>query len=93
MQLGPFADLDFRPDVDGCDTIPFVSLAASSVEVDLRRSGFGAALVRAGDDWARQQSYHQFTYDASLENKGSHRAYAAVGFDDVECAIRYRKEP
>jgi aminoglycoside 6'-N-acetyltransferase I len=61
------------------------------VDPDVRRRGVGTALVRAGEEWARGRGYAEFASDALLDNVTSHRAHEAIGFVEVERAVRYRK--
>jgi aminoglycoside 6'-N-acetyltransferase I len=89
--LAGFAELAERPYADGCDTSPVGFLEGWYVDPDARRLGVGAALVRAGEEWARRQGYRELASDALLENMVSHRAHTALGFAEVERAIRYRK--
>jgi aminoglycoside 6'-N-acetyltransferase I len=90
--LAGFAELGARVYADGCRTSPVGFLEGWYVDPDVRRQGIGAALVRAGEAWARQQGYRELASDALLENATSHRAHVALGFVEVERAVRYRKE-
>ena len=89
--LGGFAEVGTRPYADGCDTTPVAYLEGWYVDADVRRQGIGAALVGAAEDWARERGYREFASDALLENVESQRAHEAVGFAEVERAVRYRK--
>lgn len=89
--LAGFAELAERPYADGCDTSPVAFLEGWYVDPDARRLGVGAALVRTGEEWARTRGYHELASDALLENTVSHRAHTALGFAEVERAVRYRK--
>jgi GNAT superfamily N-acetyltransferase len=89
--LAGFAELAERPYADGCESGPVAYLEGWYVDPEARLSGVGAALVRAGEAWARARGYRELASDALLANTGSHRAHEAVGFVEVERAIRYRK--
>jgi aminoglycoside 6'-N-acetyltransferase I len=89
--LAGFIELGARPFADGCTTSPVAFLEGWYVDEDLRRRGIGTALVRAGENWARQHGYREMASDALLDNTTSHRAHAALGFAEVERAVRYRK--
>lgn len=89
--LAGFAEFGTRPYADGCDTSPVAYLEGWYVEPQARRLGIGAALVHAGEAWARQHGYRELASDALLENRGSQRAHEALGFTEVERAVRYRK--
>jgi aminoglycoside 6'-N-acetyltransferase I len=90
--LAGFVELGARPYADGCNTSPVAFLEAWYVDEDVRRKDIGASLVRAGEEWARQHGYRELASDALLDNTASHRAHEALGFAEVERAVRYRKE-
>jgi aminoglycoside 6'-N-acetyltransferase I len=48
-------------------------------------------LVKAAEDWAIVRGYTEIASDALLENTISERAHKALGFAEVERAIRFRK--
>ena len=89
--LAGFAELATRPYADGCDTSPVAYLEGWYVDPDARRGGVGAALVRAGEAWARRGGHRELASDALLENTTSQEAHQALGFTEVERAVRYRK--
>jgi|SRR5688572_7038263 aminoglycoside 6'-N-acetyltransferase I len=84
-------ELSLRPYVDGCDSSPVPFIEAWYVTEDARRSGIGGALVRAAEQWALENGYTEMASDAMLENTISEHAHAALGFEEVERAIRFRK--
>ena len=85
-------ELSLRPYADGCDSSPVPYIEGWYVAPRSRRQGFGAALVKAAEDWATAQGYSEMASDALLENTISEQAHKALGFDEVERAIRFRKE-
>ncbi|MBF8224108.1 GNAT family N-acetyltransferase [Halomonas sp. 328] len=89
--LAGFAEFGTRPYAEDCDTSPVAYLEGWYVEPQARRLGIGAALVQAGEAWARQRGYRELASDALLESRGSQRAHEALGFTEVERAVRYRK--
>ncbi|HEX5819532.1 MAG TPA: aminoglycoside 6'-N-acetyltransferase [Gemmatimonadales bacterium] len=89
--LAGFAEVGARPYADGCATSPVAFLEGWYVDADVRRQGVGGALVRAAEEWARARGYREFASDALLDNVTSHRAHEALGFTEVERAVRYRK--
>jgi aminoglycoside 6'-N-acetyltransferase I len=84
-------ELSLRPYADGCDGSPVPFVEAWYVAENARRSGIGGALVRAAEQWALESGYTEMASDALLENTISERAHAALGFEEVERAIRFRK--
>ena len=85
-------ELSLRPYADGCDSSPVPYVEGWYVAPKSRRQGVGAALVRAAEDWARVQGYTEMASDALLEDAISERAHKALGFDEVERAIRFWKD-
>jgi aminoglycoside 6'-N-acetyltransferase I len=51
----------------------------------------GVALVQAAEEWALANGYCEMASDALLENAERARAHKALGFEEVERAIRFRK--
>lgn len=85
-------ELSLRPYADGCDSSPVPFIEAWYVAEDARRSGVGGVLVRAAERWALDNGYSEMASDALIENAGSERAHKALGFVEVERAIRFRKQ-
>lgn len=90
-ELAGFAEFGTRPWAEGCESGPVAYLEGWYVDPDARRTGVGAALVRAGEEWARQRGLRDLASDALIENATSHRAHLALGFDEVERVVLYRK--
>lgn len=90
--LAGFAELATRPYAEGCDTNPVAYLEGWYVDRDVRRRGVGAALIRAGESWARARGYFELASDALLENTISQEAHEALGFTEVERSVHYRKD-
>jgi aminoglycoside 6'-N-acetyltransferase I len=84
-------ELSLRPYVDGCDSSPVPFIEAWYVAENARRGGVGRALVRAAEQWALENGYSEIASDALLENTESEHAHKALGFEEVERAIRFRK--
>jgi aminoglycoside 6'-N-acetyltransferase I len=84
-------ELSLRPYADGCDSSPVPFIEAWYVADHARRSGIGGALMNAAEQWAIDNGYTELASDALLENIDSERAHKAVGFEEVERAIRFRK--
>jgi aminoglycoside 6'-N-acetyltransferase I len=87
-----FAEVGARSLADGCETSPLAYLEGWYVDIDDRRRGIGAALVREAEVWARTRGYHEFGSDAQLENIDSRRAHVSLGFKEVERSVLYIKK-
>ena len=85
-------ELSLRPYVDGCDSSPVPFIEGWYVAPEARRTGVGGALMHAAEAWAIAQGYTEMASDALLDNDVSHWAHASLGFEEVERAIRFRKE-
>jgi aminoglycoside 6'-N-acetyltransferase I len=87
-----FAEVSIRSYADGCDSgRPVGYLEGWFVDAAHRRKGIGAKLIAAAEDWARAHGCDEFASDTWIENDGSHRAHLALGFEEVDRCIHYRK--
>jgi aminoglycoside 6'-N-acetyltransferase I len=89
--LGGFATYSLRPFADGCDSRPVPYLEGWWVAPDLRRSGVGRQLVEAVEAWARARGHRELASDAELVNEISLSAHAALGFEETERLVLFRK--
>jgi aminoglycoside 6'-N-acetyltransferase I len=89
--LAGFVEAGSRPYADGCDTSPVGYVEAWYVDDDLRRQGYGRALLEAAENWARGQGYLEMASDALLDNHTSHAAHRASGYEEVERIVQFRK--
>ena len=62
------------------------------VEPEYRRRGVAAALVRAVEPWAREQGCSELASDTTIDNDVSAAVHRALGFDEVERIICFRKD-
>src|SRR6185312_14887505 len=74
-----------------CDTGPVGYIEAWYVDSDARRAGFGRALLRAAEGWAREQGYREMASDALLDNDVSHAAHRHSGYEEVGRVVQFRK--
>jgi aminoglycoside 6'-N-acetyltransferase I len=91
-RLCGFIEIGEREFADGCDTNPVAYLEGWFVDEDLRGRGIGRQLIQAAEEWAIANGYREFASDALLENLPSQRAHNAVGFVEIERAVRYAKQ-
>jgi aminoglycoside 6'-N-acetyltransferase I len=80
-----------RPFANGVDEAPCAFVEGWWVDADVRRSGVGRSLIEAVEDWARSRGFHELGSDALLENTLSHAAHRALGFEERERTVNFRK--
>jgi aminoglycoside 6'-N-acetyltransferase I len=85
-------ELSLRSYAEGCSSVPVPYVEGWYVVPEARRLGVGRALIAAAEEWARERGYTEIASDAVLDNRESERAHLALGFEEVERAIHFRKE-
>jgi aminoglycoside 6'-N-acetyltransferase I len=87
-----FAEAALRVDyVNGCETSPVTFLEGIYVEPERRRNGVARALCDAVERWGAQGGCTEFASDALADNEASHRFHRAVGFEETERVVYFRK--
>jgi aminoglycoside 6'-N-acetyltransferase I len=86
-----FVEVGSRPYAEGCDSSPVGYVEGWWVDDDVRKRGVGRALIEAAEQWARTRGYTEMASDALIDNTASHSAHAALGFDEVERLVMFRK--
>jgi len=86
-----YVEAGARSIADGCSTSPVGYVEAWYVDPDVRREGYGRALLEAAEAWAVEQGYREMASDALLENEVSHQAHKRSGYVEVDRVITYRK--
>ena len=89
--LAGFVEATIRPHADACDTSPVGYVEGWYVDADVRRRGVGRRLVRAAESWARGRGCAEMGSDCLLENDGSLRAHLAIGYEERERLIHFRR--
>jgi aminoglycoside 6'-N-acetyltransferase I len=85
-----FLELSVRNYAEGCTgAAPYVE--SWFVDADVRGRGTGRALMDAAESWSREHGYTELASDAELANVASHNAHRAVGFEEVERVVIFRK--
>jgi aminoglycoside 6'-N-acetyltransferase I len=88
-----FIDAGLRSHADGCDTsTPVGFIEGWFVDAAFRLQGVGARLVKAAEDWARTQGCAEMASDTWIDHDDSQRAHAALGFEEVDRCVHYRKK-
>ena len=90
-RLCGFAEAGVRPFANGVDEAPCAFLEGWWVDQDVRRSGVGRALVAAVETWARGRGFAELGSDALLDNTLGHQAHRALGFEERERVVYFRK--
>ena len=87
-----FAEASLRRDyVNGCETSPVAFLEGIYVAPQARCQGVGRALDRAVQDWAIQRGCQEYASDALIDNRDSHAFHAALGFEETERVVYFRR--
>jgi aminoglycoside 6'-N-acetyltransferase I len=86
-----YVEVGSRAYADGCATSPVGYIEAWYVDPDVRRSGYGRALLTAAESWARSRGYSEMASDALLDNQVSYDAHIRSGYSEVERIVQFRK--
>jgi len=86
-----FVEAGVRPFANGVDEQPCAFVEGWWVDPDARRTGIGRALIESVEAWARARGFSELGSDAELDNLVSHRAHRALGFEERERVIYFRK--
>jgi aminoglycoside 6'-N-acetyltransferase I len=90
-RLAGFIELSLRPYAEGCASSPVPFVEGWYVAAEARHQGVGRRLVEAAENWARLRGFTEIGSDALLDNAMSHAAHAALGFEEVERIVCFRK--
>ncbi|WP_224701084.1 aminoglycoside 6'-N-acetyltransferase [Devosia aquimaris] len=77
--------------VEGCKSSPVAFLEGIYVDPAHRRHGVARQLVDAVEGWAVDRGIREFASDAALDNLDSHRMHAALGFEETQRVVFFRK--
>ena len=77
--------------VNGCETSPVGFLEGIYVRPEVRQRGVARALCQAVEAWAAGHGCTEFASDADLLNTGSQQMHEALGFEETERVVYYRK--
>jgi aminoglycoside 6'-N-acetyltransferase I len=88
-----FIEATVRHDyVNGCETSPVAFVEGLFVAETHRRQGVARALVGQVAAWAKARGLTELASDALLENIDSHAAHRAIGFEETERVVCFRKK-
>jgi aminoglycoside 6'-N-acetyltransferase I len=87
-----FVEASKRVDyVNGTDSSPVVFLEGIYVVPEFRLRGVARALVDAIEKWAREEGCSEVASDSLLPNTGAHATHRALGFEETERVVYFRK--
>ena len=89
--LGGFIETSQRKYAEGCRTSPVGYIEGWYVDPDLRARGVGRELVHAAESWAKASGLSEMASDCELEHQVSLNAHLALGYEEVERLIQFRK--
>ncbi len=89
--LAGFVEIGSRPYAEGCETSPVAYLEGWYVDPEDRRTGLGARLIEAAEAWALSHGFSEIASDTELENNISLKAHLALGYEEVERQICFKK--
>jgi aminoglycoside 6'-N-acetyltransferase I len=85
-------ELSIRQYAEGCTSDNVGYIEGWYVDPDVREQGCGRELVLAGEEWARSCGCTEMGSDALITNDISIHAHMALGYQEVERQVVFRKE-
>jgi aminoglycoside 6'-N-acetyltransferase I len=90
--LAGFLEVGLRSHADGCDTRhPVGFVEGWFVKESLRRTGLGAQLLAAAENWARSQGCIEMASDTWIDSSLSQHVHEMLKFEVVDRCVHYRK--
>jgi len=87
------AEASIRHDyVNGCETSPVGFLEGIYVLPAYRRRGVARALITAVERWATSRGCQELASDTATDNLRSQSLHMALGFEETERVVYFRKE-
>lgn len=86
-----FLELSLRPYAEGCASSPVPFIEGWYVAPVARHKGAGRALISAAENWALLRNFREIASDTQLDNSQSQAAHAALGYEEVERLVTFRK--
>jgi aminoglycoside 6'-N-acetyltransferase I len=87
-----FAEAMLRTDnVNGCSTSPVAFLEGLYVRPAWQRHGVARRLCASIEAWAVGHDCTEFASDTALANAAAQRAHVALGFEETERVVYFRK--
>jgi aminoglycoside 6'-N-acetyltransferase I len=87
-----FVEASQRVDyVNGTSTSPVAFLEGLYVEPSARRKGVARAFVAEVERWAAAQGCSELGSDSPIDNVTAHAAHRALGFEETERVVYFRR--
>jgi aminoglycoside 6'-N-acetyltransferase I len=87
-----FVEASLRHDhVNGTETSPVVFLEGIYVAPEFRRQGIAKELVARVAVWGKSRGCTEFASDAFPDNELSHSVHQALGFEETDRVVYFRK--
>jgi aminoglycoside 6'-N-acetyltransferase I len=90
--LAGFVEAGIRAFANGVDESPCAFVEGWFVDEDKRRTGVGRALIEAVEAWATSRGFTELGSDTETTNLLSQHAHAALGFEERERTVAFRKK-
>lgn len=88
-----FAQCQLRHDyVEGTETTPVGYLEGIFVQEEFRHKGFAKELLQECEKWAKGKNCSEFASDCELDNVNSLKFHLAMGFEEANRVICFRKD-
>ncbi len=88
-----FAQCQIRYDyVEGTETSLVGYLEGIFIQEQFRHKGFARELLQECEKWARSKKCSEFSSDCEINNTDSFKFHLAMGFDEVNRIICFKKE-
>lgn len=86
-----FLELNLRPYAEGCLSSPVPFIEGWYVSPGARHKGAGRALMSAAEHWSIIRNFTEIASDTQIDNAQSQGAHAALGYEEVERLVAFRK--
>ncbi len=88
-----FAQCQLRYDyVEGTETSPVGYLEGIFIQQEFRHKGFAKELLQECQRWAKEKECSEFASDCEIDNIDSLKFHLAMGFEEANRIICFRKE-
>lgn len=88
-----FAQCQIRHDyVEGTESSPVGYLEGILIAVGYRKKGYASELLSECEEWAKEKGCSEFASDCELDNTDSLRFHMALGFEEANRIICFRKD-